>query len=178
MSKTVSQLNFQGRSGFGEEADDAQVRAEKEVKKRGSGMVSASCPIAQCQAGAKLLGIKRPDGRVMLMPGASIIDDAFVKQAEEIGKPEERMRFASPCVKGDCQHWEDDRCSAIDGMMERLGAASPRPNEVLAPCPIRDRCRWFDQSGSDACHVCETVFVEQTEKVIPNNGFRGPKVYQ
>jgi hypothetical protein len=135
--------------------------------------MSVLCPNARCHDGAILLGIVLPDGRVAFAEGRTTVDREFVSIATTEGSraPERRFRFSSPCAQSGCRQWTGTRCGVIDSAIEEataqgpLGPLGPLSNDVpvdqeLPACGIRADCRWFRQSGADACAVCELVITE------------------
>ena len=122
------------------------------------------CPSACCHEGAILLGIVLPDGRVAFTEGRPTVDRDFVSVATSEGRraPERRFRFSSPCVQGACRQWTGTQCGVIVAAMDEArnqDHEAPATQE-LPPCGIRDDCRWFRQSGREACAVCELVVTE------------------
>lgn len=125
--------------------------------------MSVLCPSAGCHEGAILLGIVCPDGRVAFAEGRTIVDREFVSVATGEGcrAPERRFRFSSPCAQGACRQWIGAQCGVIAGAMEEARAQGHQAREHELPeCAIRSDCRWFLQSGADACAVCELIVTE------------------
>ncbi len=88
------------------------------------------------------------------------IDGNFVEIAKRGRKPEARFRFAGPCHRQACLHWNENGCgvvtAVVDGV-EKLGHVTPR---TIPECSIRESCRWFDQAGFEACRGCSFVITE------------------
>jgi hypothetical protein len=116
-----------------------------------------TCPIAPCAPGHVLLGVKDDDGAVRHMRKAVRIDADFVVRARRKGPPEAQMRFAAPCATTACAQWTGTRCGLIDGVLAHLEDTKRPVRATLPPCPIRRTCRWFDQSGEQACQGCSLV---------------------
>lgn len=115
------------------------------------------CPSAPMKVGSVLLGIVMPDGRVAFAPRQLTVNHEFAAAAEEGDSPEKRFRFASSCVQTGCRQWSNGRCGVIDTVMQ----SAPRaPSPDLPPCVIRGDCRWFLQSGPEACRVCPYVVTD------------------
>jgi hypothetical protein len=123
---------------------------------------SRTCPSARCAPGNLLLGVKGADGEVHHMRKAMQIDEEFVEKAREKGPPEARMRFASTCATSGCAQWTGTRCGVIDNVLAHLEAIKHPVRTSLPPCPIRATCRWFDQSGEQACQACSLVITDQS----------------
>lgn len=88
-----------------------------------------------------------------------LIDRRFADQADEGGNATERFRFASRCVEDDCRQWTGSRCSLADAVA--ANAPSDRSSEDSLPhCAIRSQCRWFRQTGYDACRSCALVITD------------------
>ena len=126
--------------------------------------MSMLCPSSRCQDGAILLGIVLADGSVAFAKDRIVVDGAFVQNATKPGSypPESRFRFSAPCAKGGCNQWTGSRCGVIDSVMEeaREQKFQPQLGGTLPECSIRSDCRWFDQTGPDACAVCDLVITE------------------
>ena len=129
--------------------------------------MSATCPSAPCKEGALLLGIVLADGRVAFAQDRMVVDKAFVEHATAPGShpPETRFRFGSPCAKGACHQWTGSRCGVIDAVLDEahsqdIAAVDEGGDTDLPACAIRATCRWFEQSGAAACHVCDLVVTE------------------
>ena len=124
----------------------------------------AICPSGRAVAGALLIGIVGQDGTVGINPQAFKIDDAFLREAEPHGNPERRFRFANRCVQGACGQWSNQRCGVIDEAVV-LGRNSQRV--VPLDCPIRPACRWYRQSGDEACRVCPLIVTNSLQASVP-----------
>ena len=126
--------------------------------------MSTLCPSSPCREGAILLGIVLADGRVAFAKDRIVVDEGFVQNATAAGSrpPESRFRFSSPCVKGGCHQWTGSRCGVIDAVIEetRVQNSQPESESSFQDCSIRDTCRWFEQTGADACAVCHMVITE------------------
>lgn len=119
------------------------------------------CPSSLCIDGAFLIGVIGSKGKVAAyLNPAPRIDKEFVKKAHQGRVPEQRFRFASPCQESACVHWTGNKCGIID---HAKSAAQETQTDIgtkklLPKCAVRSKCRWFAQTGSDACHVCPHVF--------------------
>lgn len=122
------------------------------------------CPSSRCQEGAILLGIVLPDGSVAFAKDRIVVDGGFVQNATREGShpPETRFRFSSPCARGACNQWSDSRCGVIDSVLQEAhdGGYDSQGRQALPECSIRPQCRWFEQSGAEACSVCDLVITE------------------
>ncbi|WP_175411264.1 hypothetical protein [Streptomyces sp. TRM64462] len=99
-----------------------------------------------------VLGVRSgADGRVSYL--AEPVPAADVAGAIPEGVPPTRiLRFASHCVS-ECANRRGDVCGLIDRM-----AALPAPEDAPVPrCHLRARCKWWHQSGTDACRRCPAV---------------------
>jgi hypothetical protein len=70
--------------------------------------------------------------------------------------PTEIFRFAAPCAKSACQHFDGSQCRLATRIVEGL----PAVVEQLPPCPIRASCRWWQQEGKAACMRCPQIATE------------------
>ncbi|GAA3038966.1 hypothetical protein [Actinokineospora globicatena] len=130
-----------------------------------------TCPSGQATAGATLLGIMGPGGRVVFTPHGPTLTPALRDdlQSRVDGPLETRYRFATPCATKGCAFW-DGACRALDAAHDdypssptgappattSLTNTSPT-NTSLPECGIRDTCRWWSQEGPTACAVCPQV---------------------
>jgi hypothetical protein len=116
------------------------------------------CPSSRCEPGAVLLGIMLPSGQLAYAAERVVIDEEFVAIANEGRSPEARFRFSSPCVRGACRQWTGTGCGVIEAVLaQEQPAATDGP---LPHCSIRSTCRWFAQSGREACAVCPKVVTD------------------
>ena len=96
------------------------------------------------------------DGKIGFINKKMVVGKEFVQVARSgEGEPDKRFRFASKCVEGNCPYWKKNQCNLIDVMVGVLG--SDASQNQLPACSIRNECRWFDQYGSQACHVCPEI---------------------
>jgi hypothetical protein len=118
------------------------------------------CPSYRCQDGAILLGIVLAGGRVAFAADRIVIDQEFVDIARQGRPPEKRFRFGGKCVQAACRQWTSGRCGVIDKVLVDLGTDSVP--EDLPRCSIRPQCRWYLQSGPQACGACPEVITDLT----------------
>lgn len=116
----------------------------------------ALCPSHEAVLGSALIGVVGSDGEVGLLGRPLPVDEDFLAAARRGRAPEKRFRFAAPCQKSDCRQWAGGRCGVIDRVLDALGASPGR----LPPCGIRAQCRWYQQRGGSACHVCPKVVTD------------------
>ena len=120
-----------------------------------------TCPSSSCEPGAKLIGVVNSDGTVGYVSPPLEIDVDFVEHAKRGRTPEKRFRFAGPCVEGRCAQWTGSRCGVIDTVLTTPDR--PQAPERLPHCGIRSTCRWYAQSGAEACAVCPLVVTDLRE---------------
>jgi len=125
------------------------------------------CPSARCEEGAVLVGVVLPTGEIGFLEEKIVIDHEFVQVAHEGRAPEKRFRFANSCAQCACAYWAKDssRCSLIEGLL-REATLAPNSPELLR-CSIRGSCRWFNQVGLAACHVCSFIVTNTDEGLEP-----------
>ncbi len=114
------------------------------------------CPSAPAAEGAVVIGVVASDGSVGYIRDRITATSAFLEVARAEGEPEQRFRFGSPCQQCACAQWAGGQCSLPD----RLAAVVPTSTEAsqrLPRCSIRPQCRWFRQSGAEACRLCPLV---------------------
>ncbi len=119
------------------------------------------CPSARLNEGAILVGIVTADGTVAFAADRLVVNRDFVANARQGRSPEKRFRFADLCVKSACRQWSTDRCGVIDQVVAGIPVNLRSPG--LPQCSIRPQCRWFSQSGADACRVCSLVVTDCLE---------------
>jgi hypothetical protein len=113
------------------------------------------CPSATMEVGASLLGIVNSQGEVDFLANEILINDAFIESAKQGRTPEQRFRFSNKCIESGCKQWTGTRCAVVDNVLNDIEGKYWKEN--LPNCSIRSNCRWFDQSGADACKVCTYV---------------------
>lgn len=118
------------------------------------------CPSAPASEGAILLGAVGPDGELGYLQPLIEVDADFLEVAHQRGRPEERFRFASPCLEGGCGYWTGSACGVLEQVLGARDKGHILPAEELPHCMIRRSCRWFAQSGMDACLVCPFVITK------------------
>jgi hypothetical protein len=72
--------------------------------------------------------------------------DAPVKLAEI-------FRIAGACSEGDCKHYDGSKCRLVERIVDGL----PTVTEQIPACAIRSTCRWWHQSGKEACLRCPQI---------------------
>jgi hypothetical protein len=136
--------------------------------------VAKLCPSARCEAGSTLLGLVNAQGRIDFLAEPFAIDAGFVAAAREGRPPEQRFRFASPCLKRGCEKWDGERCGVAKVLHQRGPELLP-PDEaaVLPRCSIRPRCRWHGEYGDPICATCSWVVTERGHQA--EQGVDGPQ---
>lgn len=119
------------------------------------------CPSAPAEAGAMLIGVVGPDGRIARLGTPLEIDADFVAKVKATGSPERHFRFSAPCQEGKCQNWTDGQCGLVGALQAAASGAGLLAADTAArPCPIRAACRWWRQRGRAACDVCAFVVTD------------------
>lgn len=127
---------------------------------RGTEAAPALCPSARCDEGAYLIGIVGADGVVGYVSPLLRVDAAFMSGTREGRDPERRFRFAQACVEGGCANWDGARCQVIDRAVAARASLAAGEIAGLPRCGIRPSCRWFRQSGPEACATCPLVITD------------------
>jgi hypothetical protein len=70
--------------------------------------------------------------------------------------PPEVFRFAAPCMKAGCVHFQGNACSLAARVVQLL----PEVTDKIPRCAIRPSCRWWRQEGVAACYRCPQVVTE------------------
>jgi hypothetical protein len=115
------------------------------------------CPSAPAAPGALLIGRVVSPTKVAMTPFPIKVTQVFMEEVSGHGAPEKHFRFASPCHGKGCQNWKGGQCQVPNDVTPLLDREAP---PVIA-CGIRDDCRWFHQSGYDACAICTQVTTDR-----------------
>ncbi|GGY16145.1 hypothetical protein GCM10010326_05060 [Streptomyces xanthochromogenes] len=67
--------------------------------------------------------------------------------------PNRVLRFASHCTSA-CANRVGDDCSLIQRIQT---LPSPQETGAVPRCHLRPRCKWWNQTGVDACHRCPAL---------------------
>ena len=121
----------------------------------------SACPSARCSEEAVVLGIIDSSGKVGYISPALPVNAEFIDVVRRNGSPETRFRFSAPCQEIRCENWVGGRCSVIDDALVVAGNSDEFRESVrsdLPRCAIRRFCRWFEQSGPNACRICPFLF--------------------
>ncbi len=69
------------------------------------------------------------------------------------------FRFAASCAESACAHFDGTDCRLAGRIVDLL----PAVVEVLPPCAIRSRCRWWHQEARAACLRCPMIATTPAE---------------
>lgn len=120
------------------------------------------CPSSRCEEGNILLGLVNERGRIDFITERIEIDASFVAAASEGRRPEQRFRFASPCLKRGCEKWDGERCGVAKILHERGPELLPQdPAQALPRCSVRASCRWHREYSDSICSTCSWVITER-----------------
>jgi hypothetical protein len=126
------------------------------------------CPSAPAEPGALVIGIRGEDGSIHYLRDRLPADAEFLSRARQHGDPEQQFRFSSSCQQQTCLQWAEGQCSLPGRLSELL---DPTENSVPLPrCAIRSQCRWFAQSGRQACQLCPLVSTHESSVSAPTPG--------
>jgi len=128
------------------------------------------CPSAQPDwEGAKVFAVvggtpDRPETAYLDL--AQPVTDELLNLAAPV-TPSEVFRFAAPCAKHSCQHFDDkqENCRLV----EKTVQYAPIVVHKLAACSIRSTCRWWQQEGAASCQRCPQVV---TLNLLPSSTLR------
>lgn len=96
----------------------------------------------------------RETPEVVYLDEALPVTDSLLGMAAPL-QPTEVFRFGATCHTAQCAHWSGRACGLVDRIVARVPAATSTP-----PCRIRVDCRWFAQSGAEACARCAHVVTQ------------------
>jgi hypothetical protein len=114
------------------------------------------CPSYVAKPGALLFGVVNRAGFINYLSATLEVTEGFIEEGTQ-GRPlETRFRFAGKCAKGACKQWQSDKknCGLTDQVIDIFQNTPPL---ALAPCPIREKCRWYRQQQSLACAQCNEI---------------------
>jgi hypothetical protein len=115
-----------------------------------------TCPSAPPEPGSVLLGIVAAKGEIAYITPNIPVTQEMLDTFEKNGvPPENRLRFAGPCMGHRCVQWVGTRCGLIDRVVDHFG--DRESTGPLPKCGIRSTCRWFAQHGRAACSSCPEV---------------------
>lgn len=129
------------------------------------------CPSAPARAGAVLLGVIGPHGRVAYLPSPPTVDREMLEVLVQDDPDATGYRFASPCMTSACIYWAADRCHVPDKVrldQQRAGWLPVGVDDALPACGIRPACRWWQQDGPEACVLCPLVSTRQPSAATPS----------
>lgn len=132
------------------------------------------CPSARCEEDAYLIGIVGADGAVGYVSPLLQIDASFVREAHAGRGPERRFRFAQACAEGGCSNWDGARCQVIDRAMSTKLTLNLTEDAGLPACGIRRSCRWFRQSGAEACRTCPLIVTDLPSQEMRSAALQTP----
>jgi hypothetical protein len=116
------------------------------------------CPSAQPEwENARVFAVA---GGTVDKPEVSYLDKAHevtpeLLQLAQPVSPSEVFRFAAPCAKEKCGHFNQEAHSCR--LVEKTVRWVPIVVQKLVHCAIRSECRWWQQEGPRACQRCAQV---------------------
>jgi len=115
-----------------------------------------SCPSAQPDMeGSRVFGViggSVEEPRVAYLKESAVVDVSFYGKLGTL-QPTHVFRFAASCEEHRCAHYDGQRCTLIQRIVEKLDPVV----DLLPPCLVRPTCRWFAEVGSEACRRCPQV---------------------
>jgi hypothetical protein len=117
------------------------------------------CPSAQPNMeGSAVFGVVGgtvEEPRVAYLDKPQPVTEELLKLAEPV-LPTEVFRFAAPCAGHGCRHFDGAKCQLAVRTVEIL----PEAVDILPPCAIRPKCRWWQQEGKAACLRCPLIVTQ------------------
>src|SRR5262249_21557802 len=99
-----------------------------------------------------VIGGTPEEPRVAYLKDNAVVGPAVLEQLGSVA-PTRVFRFAAKCEEAQCVHFNGQRCTLAQRMLEK-----PEPVvELLPPCLIRPSCRWYAEQGAEACRRCPQV---------------------
>ncbi len=100
-----------------------------------------------------VLGVRsQDDGSVAYLDQPVPASEVLALVPEGI-EPRRILRFASHC-EASCSNRVGTEC----GLIDRITAVPAPPSAATVPrCHLRPRCKWWGQTGVEACHRCPAV---------------------
>ncbi len=115
-----------------------------------------TCPSAKFTKGALLIGIRNEADEIdLLKDPIKITEDVYQKFTQAKTKPEKTLRLANKCIESGCNQWTGKKCGVIDNLLNTVEEKYVK--DQLPECGIRSTCRWYSQTGAEACKVCTLV---------------------
>lgn len=128
------------------------------------------CPSAQPEIeGARVFAISAGTAdspEVFYLQNTQDVTPELLQLAQPVS-PSEVFRFAAPCAKEKCGHFNETAHSCR--LAEKTVRWAPVVVHKLAYCAIRAECRWWQQEGPRACQRCPQVV---TTNYAPSNELR------
>jgi hypothetical protein len=117
------------------------------------------CPSAQPDwkraSAIGVIGGTANEPRVGYLANTLAVTDEILTLSDPV-TPTEVFRFAAPCVRAGCVHFEDSACRLATRIVKLL----PTVTERLPKCAVRSECRWWLQEGKAACLRCPQVVTD------------------
>jgi hypothetical protein len=124
-----------------------------------------TCPSAPPEPGSVLLGVVASPGQIVYITPNPPVSQEMLETFQKNGViPENRLRFAGPCMEHRCMQWAGNRCGLIDRVVDHFGPAEGE--EPLPKCGIRSTCRWFAQQGRAACESCPEIIRKPADATL------------
>jgi hypothetical protein len=89
-------------------------------------------------------------------------------------KPAEIFRIAGTCSENDCKHYDGSKCRLVERIVDSL----PTVTEQIPACAIRSTCRWWYQSGKEACLRCQQIVRDNCIVTIELYQATDPAIYE
>lgn len=128
--------------------------------KADTGPAGKTCPSTSCREGALLLAVMTQRGSLAYIHPPTPVDAAFVAREVARGNPDQRFRFAGPCIEDGCPQWAGTRCAIGDMAAKAVDLGMPTSRQHLPACSIRHSCRWYFQQGAAACAACPFIVAD------------------
>ncbi|MBS1638171.1 MAG: hypothetical protein JST26_19820 [Bacteroidetes bacterium] len=126
---------------------------------------SLLCPSYRSEGSTHLLGVRKKDGTIAILPKALETDISFTQNAKQSDvPPEQRFRFAGKCLQSGCKQWTSGGCGVAVKLNYFLSLATDSP--TIPECSLRNNCRWYNQEGESICRMCPRVVTDLTAAEI------------
>lgn len=93
--------------------------------------------------------------RLAYLQKPQVVTDELLARSGSV-TPTEVFRFAAPCARSGCRHFDGVNCR----LAQRIVSMLPTVVDVLPVCQVRSNCLWWQQEGKAACLRCPQIVTQ------------------